>query len=96
MLSTLQVRILASPALLDNTRIDTRQGTTGRPKGVDVSHRNVTNLVCVNPGNLGIEKETPVAQLLSISFDMGKFMASLVCNFGSFCTAPSASGAQRR
>jgi non-ribosomal peptide synthetase component F len=95
MLSTLQVRFLASLALLD-TRINTHQGTTGTPKGVDVSHRNVTNLVCMNPGNLGIEKETPVAQLLSISFDMGKFMASLVCKFGSFCTPPSASGAKMR
>lgn len=48
-------------------------GSTGPPKGVDVSHGNVTNLLCNSPGNLGIESGTTVAQLLSISFDMGKF-----------------------
>ncbi|OBT90101.1 hypothetical protein VE02_02524 [Pseudogymnoascus sp. 03VT05] len=31
-------------------------GTTGKPKGVDVSHQNVTNLICLSPGNLGISK----------------------------------------
>ncbi|KAM3508798.1 hypothetical protein MY11210_006584 [Beauveria gryllotalpidicola] len=30
-------------------------GTTGSPKGVDVTHDNVTNLVCQYPGNLGID-----------------------------------------
>lgn len=45
-------------------------GTTGKPKGVDVSHGNVTNLVTGAPGNLGIGAGSRVAQLLSISFDM--------------------------
>ncbi|KFY29922.1 hypothetical protein V494_08373 [Pseudogymnoascus sp. VKM F-4513 (FW-928)] len=48
-------------------------GTTGKPKGVDVSHRNVTNLICLPPGNLGIGKGTKVPQLLSISFDMAQW-----------------------
>jgi non-ribosomal peptide synthetase component F len=48
-----------------------RLGTTGTPKGVDVSHRNVTNLLCLSPGSLGIKRGTIVPQLLSISFDMG-------------------------
>lgn len=46
-------------------------GSTGPPKGVDVSHGNVTNLLCKYPGNLNIQRGTQVAQLLSISFDMG-------------------------
>ncbi|TBU22229.1 AMP-binding protein [Dichomitus squalens] len=45
-------------------------GTTGRPKGVVVSHSNVVNLVCQAPGNLGITPGTKVAQLLNVAFDM--------------------------
>ncbi|TQN65722.1 Adenylate-forming reductase [Colletotrichum shisoi] len=33
-------------------------GTTGTPKGVDVTHKNVTNLVCLSPGDLGISTGT--------------------------------------
>jgi non-ribosomal peptide synthetase component F len=46
-------------------------GTTGTPKGVDVTHGNVTNLVCSTPGNLGMTVGMKVGQVLSISFDMG-------------------------
>ncbi|KAF7550327.1 hypothetical protein G7Z17_g5803 [Cylindrodendrum hubeiense] len=45
-------------------------GTSGTPKGVDVTHRNVTNLICQSPGDLGITPGTRVGQVLSISFDM--------------------------
>ncbi|KAH6894681.1 hypothetical protein B0T10DRAFT_258534 [Thelonectria olida] len=45
-------------------------GTTGTPKGVNVTHENVTNLVCQSPGDLGIVSGTRVGQVLSISFDM--------------------------
>ncbi|KAH9840976.1 AMP-binding protein [Rhodofomes roseus] len=45
-------------------------GTTGVPKGVKVSHRNVTNLLCLSPGNLGIAPGVHVAQLLNVAFDM--------------------------
>ncbi|OCH88429.1 AMP-binding protein [Obba rivulosa] len=45
-------------------------GTTGRPKGVSVSHLNVTNLVLLRPGNLGIVPGVRVAQLLNVAFDM--------------------------
>ncbi|KAL2069906.1 hypothetical protein VTL71DRAFT_14585 [Oculimacula yallundae] len=48
-------------------------GSTGPPKGVDVAHGNVTNLLCNYPGNLNIRPGTNVAQLLSISFDMGQW-----------------------
>lgn len=47
-------------------------GTTGKPKGVDVRHRNVTNNLLVEPANLKITVGKNVAQLLNISFDMGR------------------------
>lgn len=46
-------------------------GTTGKPKGVDVRHRNVTNNLLVEPASLKITIGKNVAQLLNISFDMG-------------------------
>ncbi|KAL2840349.1 hypothetical protein BJX68DRAFT_279020 [Aspergillus pseudodeflectus] len=46
-------------------------GTTGQPKGVDVTHRNVTNILCQSPGNLAMAPGRKVGQVLSISFDMG-------------------------
>jgi long-subunit acyl-CoA synthetase (AMP-forming) len=55
-------------------RLLNNSSSTGPPKGVDVSHRNVTNLLCNYPGNLNIRRGTKVAQLLSISFDMGKLI----------------------
>ncbi|KAM5344225.1 hypothetical protein ACJ41O_012762 [Fusarium nematophilum] len=45
-------------------------GTTGTPNGVDITHRNVTNLVCQAPGNLAISSGVRVGQVLNISFDM--------------------------
>ncbi|KAH8736610.1 hypothetical protein BGZ61DRAFT_503019 [Ilyonectria robusta] len=38
--------------------------------GVNVTHRNVTNLICHAPGNLGISPGKRVGQVLNISFDM--------------------------
>ncbi|GIC92345.1 putative NRPS-like enzyme [Aspergillus udagawae] len=55
-------------------------GTTGTPKGVDVTHGNVTNVVCHAPGNLGMSRGSRVGQVLSISFDMGAWEI-----LGSFC-----------
>jgi len=46
-------------------------GTTGTPKGVQVTHRNVTNLLLTSPGNLGMAPGLRVGQILSIQFDMG-------------------------
>lgn len=45
-------------------------GTTGNPNGVQVTHRNMCNILLTEPGNLGIQPGDKVAQLLSISFDM--------------------------
>ncbi|CZF84428.1 AMP-binding protein [Grimontia marina] len=45
-------------------------GTTGRPNGVQVTHKNVANIVMTSPGNLGVEPGMRVGQILSIAFDM--------------------------
>lgn len=37
-----------------------------------MTHRNVTNLVCLSPGDLNIRPGSSVAQLLNVSFDMGE------------------------
>jgi non-ribosomal peptide synthetase component F len=55
-------------------------GTTGPPKGVDVAHIEATNLLYLYPGNLGIKPGTTVAQCLSISFDMDKYINSTSSN----------------
>lgn len=46
-------------------------GTTGKPKGVDIKHRNVVNNLLVEPASLKISVGKNVGQLLNISFDMG-------------------------
>jgi non-ribosomal peptide synthetase component F len=48
------------------------QGSTGVPKGVDVKHGTKTNALLSEPGRLGITVGSKVAQVLSISFAMGK------------------------
>lgn len=45
-------------------------GTTGNPNGVQVTHRNVCNVLLTTPGNLGMGPGVKVAQILSIAFDM--------------------------
>ena len=45
-------------------------GTTGKPNGVQVTHRNVCNILLTAPGDLGIRPGMRVGQILSISFDM--------------------------
>ncbi|KAL0069768.1 hypothetical protein AAF712_003037 [Marasmius tenuissimus] len=48
-------------------------GTTGVPKGVDVKHENVTNLVCLSPGNLTLAPGRRISQLMNIAFDMAQW-----------------------
>ena len=48
-------------------------GTTGPPNGVQVTHRNVANIVLTAPGDLGIEPGMRVGQILSIAFDMAEW-----------------------
>ncbi|WP_442266290.1 AMP-binding protein [Tenacibaculum sp. ZS6-P6] len=45
-------------------------GTTGTPNGVEVTHKNLCNILYNAPGNLGISPGIKVAQILNISFDM--------------------------
>jgi non-ribosomal peptide synthetase component F len=47
-------------------------GSTGKPKGVDVSHKNVTNALLLEPARLRVTVGSKVAQILNIAFDMGK------------------------
>ncbi|KAF4119364.1 Acyl-CoA synthetase (AMP-forming)/AMP-acid ligase II [Geosmithia morbida] len=59
-------------------------GTTGKPKGVDVTHRNVANLVCQSPGDLGVRPGTCVGSILNISFDMAAWeIFTCMCNGGT-------------
>lgn len=60
-----------TPISPDNTcYIIFTSGTTGKPNGVQVTHRNACNLLLTAPGNLGIQPGTKVGQILSIAFDM--------------------------
>lgn len=45
-------------------------GTTGNPNGVQITHRNVCNVIHTKPGRLDIGPGVRVAQLLNIAFDM--------------------------
>lgn len=55
-------------------------GTTGRPNGVTVTHRNVCNLLLTSPGDLGMLPGLRVSQILNIGFDMAawEILGSLV------------------
>ncbi|KAI0269909.1 nonribosomal peptide synthetase 12 [Gloeopeniophorella convolvens] len=54
----------------DSVYIIYTSGTTGKPKGVEVTHSNVTNLVCLFPGNIQMAPGRRVSQLMNIAFDM--------------------------
>lgn len=45
-------------------------GTTGRPNGVRVSHRNLCNILLTEPGRMGMAPGRTVGQILNIGFDM--------------------------
>ncbi|KAL0567095.1 hypothetical protein V5O48_014899 [Marasmius crinis-equi] len=57
----------------DSVYIIYTSGTTGVPKGVDVKHGNVTNLVCLSPGNLTLAPGRRISQLMNIAFDMAQW-----------------------
>ena len=54
----------------DNCFVLFTSGTTGKPNGVQVTHKNLVNILLTTPGNLGITPGTKVSQILNISFDM--------------------------
>ena len=45
-------------------------GTTGVPNGVQVTHKNLCNILQTAPGDLGMRPGLRVGQILSIAFDM--------------------------
>ncbi|KAH6915590.1 nonribosomal peptide synthetase 12 [Coprinopsis sp. MPI-PUGE-AT-0042] len=57
----------------DSVYIIYTSGTTGTPKGVEVTHGNVINLICLEPGQLGMKPGARVGQMLNISFDMAAY-----------------------
>ncbi|KAG6829635.1 hypothetical protein H0H92_003968 [Tricholoma furcatifolium] len=70
----------------DSAYIIYTSGTTGVPKGVDVMHKNVTNLVCTAPGNLKMGHGVRVSQLMNISFDMAAWeILGSMCNGSTLC-----------
>ncbi|KAF5376543.1 hypothetical protein D9757_008307 [Collybiopsis confluens] len=64
-----EVEDLSSPS--DGVYCIYTSGTTGRPKGVDVKHEGVMNVISGPPANVGMRPGLRVAQLLNIAFDMG-------------------------
>ncbi|KAF5369283.1 hypothetical protein D9758_002722 [Tetrapyrgos nigripes] len=70
----------------DSLYIIYTSGTTGVPKGVEVTHGNVTNLVTLAPGNLGMTHGTRVSQLMNIGFDMAQWeILGSLCNGATLC-----------
>lgn len=45
-------------------------GTTGMPNGVQVTHRNLCNILLTEPGNLWMRPGVKVGQILNVAFDM--------------------------
>ncbi|KAG6888615.1 hypothetical protein C0992_008025, partial [Termitomyces sp. T32_za158] len=79
-----KVEDLSSPA--DGAYCIYTSGTTGRPKGVDVRHRGIANVLSGPPGNVGMAPGLRVAQLLNIAFDMGAWeILGVMCNGATLC-----------
>ncbi len=59
-------------------------GTTGTPNGVQVSHKNLCNILLTSPGNMMIKPGDKVSQILNIGFDMSAWeIWGALCNGGS-------------
>ncbi|MFI0445609.1 amino acid adenylation domain-containing protein [Actinomadura sp. 6N118] len=61
---------LPEPSPDDGCYVLFTSGTTGRPNGVKVTHRNVCNILLTAPGDLGMRPGQRVGQILNIAFDM--------------------------
>ncbi|EFO33957.1 amino acid adenylation domain-containing protein [Roseibium sp. TrichSKD4] len=67
-----------TPTFLKNERIEPddiamvlfTSGTTGVPNGVQVTHKNLANILQTAPGDLSMRPGLRVGQILSIAFDM--------------------------
>ncbi|KAF9469366.1 hypothetical protein BDZ94DRAFT_376915 [Collybia nuda] len=51
----------------DSACIIYAQDSSYRPKGIDLTHKNIVNLVCISPGNLGMCQGLRVSQITNIS-----------------------------
>ncbi|THH19192.1 hypothetical protein EW146_g1923 [Bondarzewia mesenterica] len=80
-LQCLKPEDLSSPS--DSVYVIYTSGTTGKPKGVDVMHSNVTNLVCLSPGNIEMSPGRRVSQLMNIAFDMAAWVSVCLLVFPS-------------
>ena len=59
-------------------------GTTGVPNGVQVSHKNLCNILLTSPGNMMIKPGDKVSQILNIGFDMSAWeIWGALCNGAS-------------
>ncbi|CAE6523784.1 unnamed protein product [Rhizoctonia solani] len=66
-------QVTISGKSLDSVYAIYTSGTTGKPKGVDVMHHSVVNLLLTDPGRVGMRPGRRVAQLLNVAFDMAQW-----------------------
>ena len=58
-------------------------GTTGAPNAVAVTHHNICNLISLAPGHLNVSKNTRIAQIMNIAFDMAAWEIFLALCHGA-------------
>ncbi|KAG5645161.1 hypothetical protein DXG03_006785 [Asterophora parasitica] len=72
-------------------------GTTGRPKGVDVRHIGIANVLSAPPANMYLAPGTRIASLLNIAFDMGAWeLLGAFINGATLCLRGSTQADWRR
>ncbi|MCG7495215.1 AMP-binding protein [Thalassobius sp. Cn5-15] len=67
---SLPARDTYAPAPDDRAILLFTSGTTGVPNGVQVTHKNLANILLTAPGDMGMRPGRKVGQILSIAFDM--------------------------
>ncbi|OSC76786.1 non-ribosomal peptide synthetase [Streptomyces sp. BF-3] len=67
-------------------------GTTGRPKGVVVTHAGFADLAASHAGNLAVEPDSRVLQLIAPSFDVSVADLSMTLLSGAALVLPDGNG----